>query len=90
MYISDDGEAVVHDAGSFTYSFSLTLSSDAPSSFEGELGHVRYYAKAVIDKPWKFDHEVKVPFTVINNLDLNQEPATIMVNLFNKFIWCWG
>jgi hypothetical protein len=46
-----------------------------PSSFEGVNGSVRYIAQATIDRPWKFNHESRTAFSVINNLDLNLEPA---------------
>ena len=42
--------------------------------FVATRGHVRYFIKATIDKPWKFDHNTKVAFTVLDTLDLNQEP----------------
>jgi hypothetical protein len=42
-----------------------------PSSFEGEHGSVRYTIKATLDRPWKFDHEVTVPFKVVTPIDLN-------------------
>ena len=40
--------------------------------FSGKFGHVRYYVKASIVKPWKFDHNTKVVFTVLDELDLNK------------------
>ncbi|CAL1529234.1 unnamed protein product [Lymnaea stagnalis] len=61
--------------GQHTFPFQLQLPTDLPPSFEGAYGYIRYWAKATIDKPWKFDHHTKRAFTVIPNLDLNQEPG---------------
>lgn len=45
-----------------------------PSSFEGNHGHIRYNIEAVLDIPWGFDKEFKVPFTVLKQEYLNQWP----------------
>ncbi|XP_029048517.2 arrestin domain-containing protein 3-like [Osmia bicornis bicornis] len=57
--------------GQHTYQFSFQLPQHIPSSFEHQYGHVRYTVKAVIDRPWKFDHQSKRAFTVVTILDLN-------------------
>ncbi|KAL1139742.1 hypothetical protein AAG570_006720 [Ranatra chinensis] len=57
--------------GEYSYPFSYTLPPLLPSSFEGEYGSIRYSVKAVIDRPWKFDHETKTSFIVVAPLDLN-------------------
>ena len=53
------------------YTFSFRLPNNIPCSFEHTNGYIRYTVKAVIDRPWKFDHECKAAFTVVSNLDLN-------------------
>lgn len=60
--------------GKHKYPFEFTLPEGLPSSFEGGTGHVRYQVSATIDKPWKFDHNTRRPFTVISILDLNRQP----------------
>ncbi|KAF4523318.1 hypothetical protein B566_EDAN011797 [Ephemera danica] len=60
--------------GEHAFPFNYVLPANIPSSFEGEHGHVRYTVRAVIDRPWKFDHETKMAFSVICPLDLNMDP----------------
>lgn len=65
------GDKIVLSEGEHCYPFTTTLPPKLPSSFEGEFGHIRYTVKVVIDRPWKFDHEIKSAFTVISPVDLN-------------------
>jgi hypothetical protein len=61
-------------AGEHSFLFSMMLPYNLPSSFEGKYGYVRYTVKATLDRPWKFNHEVKAAFTVLLHLDLNLLP----------------
>ncbi|CAD7093273.1 unnamed protein product [Hermetia illucens] len=61
-------------SGQHTYPFTCALPPTLPSSFEGEWGHVRYTIKVTLDRPWKFDQETKMAFTVISPVDLNLNP----------------
>ncbi|XP_025077865.1 uncharacterized protein LOC112554340 [Pomacea canaliculata] len=65
-------------AGRTTFPFCFGLPPNLPSSFEGAHGYVRYFVKAIIDKPWKFDYTFKRPFTVIGILDLNADANAVM------------
>ncbi|KOC69089.1 Arrestin domain-containing protein 3 [Habropoda laboriosa] len=58
--------------GFHMYPFTFQLPNNIPSSFEHSFGRVRYTVKAVIDRPWKFNHECKAAFTVVSPLDLNE------------------
>lgn len=61
-------------SGTHTYPFTCALPPTLPSSFEGEFGHVRYTIKVTLDRPWKFDQDMKMAFTVISPVDLNLNP----------------
>ncbi|KAH9523032.1 Arrestin domain-containing protein 3 [Bulinus truncatus] len=63
--------------GRHTFPFAFQLPLNLPSSFEDSVGHVRYIISCRIDRPWKFDHKTKRPFTVISDLDLNQTPGAM-------------
>ncbi|XP_059470737.1 arrestin domain-containing protein 17-like [Neocloeon triangulifer] len=68
-----DGEETL-EPGEYSFPFYYTLPKNLPSSFEGDFGFIRYTLKAVMERPWKFDHKAKVLFTVICPLDLNSFP----------------
>lgn len=72
-------------SGTHTYPFTCALPPTLPSSFEGEFGHVRYTIKVTLDRPWKFDQDMKMAFTVVSPIDLNLNPR-VKVNIFLSFI----
>ncbi|PSN50628.1 Arrestin domain-containing protein 17 [Blattella germanica] len=81
IVIKFKGEAHVHwtgteilPSGEHYYPFSMILPHHLPSSFEGDYGYIRYTVKAILDRPWKFDHEAKAAFTVLSHVDLNIDP----------------
>ncbi|KAK7866141.1 hypothetical protein R5R35_004789 [Gryllus longicercus] len=83
------GNEVFIEPGEHSYPFMTYLPPNLPSSFEGEFGHVRYTVKATLDRPWKFDQDVKAAFTVISPLDLNlQETAKNPVKLEKEKYFC--
>ncbi|XP_067002669.2 arrestin domain-containing protein 2 isoform X2 [Anabrus simplex] len=75
------------------FPFSTVLPPGLPSSFEGKYGHVRYTIKVTLDRPWKFNHEAKAIFTVIQHLDLNtelnvKEPVQLSADKYLCCLWC--
>ena len=67
-------------AGDYEYPFRLQLPENIPSSFVGEYGRIVYNIKAVVDRPWRFDHETVAFFTVDGIYDLNREPSASVRN----------
>ena len=61
--------------GSYELPFQLQLPLNIPSSFIGEYGKIVYRIKAVVDRPWRFDHETHTFFTVDGLYDLNMDPS---------------
>lgn len=78
------GNEIEIPAGKQVYNFTCTLPPVLPSSFEGQHGFVRYTIKVTLDRPWKFDQETKMAFTVINALDLNLNPSyRVLLEIYN-------
>lgn len=81
---SNHGTVIELSAGVHTYPFSYVLPPTLPSAFEGKFGHIRYGIKVTLDRPWKLDHEVKTPFTVISPIDLNLYPQLRVSVFFHR------
>ena len=70
-FLETGGESFFLPAGNYQYPFSFQLPFGLPSSFEGELGYVRYTIKIVVHRPWKFNYEAKAAIAVNSIYDLN-------------------
>ena len=81
------GPDSIHLVGRHRYPFTFTLPQNIPSSFEGLHGKVRYYLQAVIDKPWKMDDICTKAVTVLDIVDLNNNPKAkvSLVVRYNKY-----
>ena len=81
-------EGVVLLPGKYVYPFEFTLPPNIPSSFESDLGYIRYTIKGTIDRPCKFDHETKTAFTVVTPYDLNSDPrASVILLISYKYLF---
>uniref|UniRef100_A0A7E4W0E2 Arrestin_C domain-containing protein n=1 Tax=Panagrellus redivivus TaxID=6233 RepID=A0A7E4W0E2_PANRE len=65
-----DGEKQLNP-GVHRFPFLFTIPANCPPSYEGSVGFIRYYCKAKIDRPWKFDDTTRAGFTVLPHFDLN-------------------
>ena len=73
-------------AGRHEFPFTFTLPPNLPSSYESCYGEIRYTVKAVVDRPWKFNHESIRAFSVNAVLNLNMEPlASVSISLRTIF-----
>lgn len=80
---SKNGSEINLPAGEHSYPFTCALPPTLPSSFEGEWGHVRYTIKVTLDRPWKFDQDAKMAFTVVSPVDLNVNPRLKVCHMRN-------
>jgi len=75
VHVMGDGTQMQIAPGSYELPFQLQLPLNIPSSFIGEYGKIVYRIKAVVDRPWRFDHETHAFFTVDGLYDLNMDPS---------------
>ncbi|CAO1394873.1 unnamed protein product [Diamesa hyperborea] len=74
---SPNGTNIELPAGKHKYKFSCPLASHLPSSIETKQGFIRYSLEVSIDVPLGFKKELKIPFTVIKQDDMNSLPSTL-------------
>jgi len=88
--IGDSSNTMQIAAGDYEYPFTFTLPLSVPSSFVGEYGRIAYSIKAVIDRPWRFDHETVAFFTVVGVYDLNNDSSAGLPRTMgnNKMLGC--
>ncbi|KRT85285.1 hypothetical protein AMK59_168, partial [Oryctes borbonicus] len=67
-------DTIILPPGVHVYPFSMALPPTVPSSFEGMYGTIRYIAKFALERPWKWNQETKMAFTVVSPYDLNRFP----------------
>jgi len=67
------GPNPVLSVGEHSFPFEFRLPEEnLPTTFEGKHGHVKYWLKAILDRPWKEDRTVIEAFTVVERVDVNQ------------------
>ena len=67
------GPNPVLNAGEHSFPFEFRLPEEnLPSTFVGKNGYVKYWLKAILDRPWKDDKAVAEAFTVLERVDVNQ------------------
>ncbi|XP_062452328.1 arrestin domain-containing protein 2 isoform X2 [Rhea pennata] len=69
--VPDNGEVTVLPAGRHEFPFTFQLPQTLATSFEGKHGHVRYWVKAKLHRPWSMAKKAKKEFTVIEPIDIN-------------------
>ncbi|KAE8736843.1 hypothetical protein FOCC_FOCC017701 [Frankliniella occidentalis] len=92
-FVGGDSGEITLSPGDYVYAFQCLLPHSLPNSFEGEHGHIRYTARAIMHRPWKFDHAARAAFTLVAPLDLNMIPqAKVPIDMESSkhfcCLWC--
>nr|CAD7424192.1 unnamed protein product [Timema monikensis] len=72
--VMDSNNETILPMGDLSYPFSFTVPLNLPSSFETSKGSIRYTVKATLDRPWKFNQDVKEAISIMPLTDLNLIP----------------
>ncbi|XP_050400674.1 arrestin domain-containing protein 3 [Patella vulgata] len=80
-------------AGEYTFTEQYILPKNIPSSYEGEYGYVRYWAKAKVYRSrWKLDVTSEEAHFSINGVsDLNEYPEAqeVVIRSEQRTVCCW-
>lgn len=68
------------DAGEHVYNFEMQLPLDLPSTYDGQHGHIIYYANVIVIIPWGSDKDFEDRFYVFRDLDLNRFPSLRVIH----------
>lgn len=60
-------------AGEYSYTFHVILPDNLPTSFDGKYGQIHYEIITTIERTGRYPKVFKLPFTVIQPLDLNAD-----------------
>lgn len=71
------------EPGIYNFAFSLVLPILIPTSFEHKIGSIKYTVTVNVDRLSKFDYTFKVLFTIMQRVDLNNEPTELRVCYFD-------
>lgn len=79
------GPTIELPAGEHKYNYSYQLPDNLPSSLNISYGEIFYHIKVVLDIPWAFDEEIKVPLWILARYDLNLYPELKSPKEFETF-----
>ncbi|XP_065340815.1 arrestin domain-containing protein 17-like [Cloeon dipterum] len=84
IYVFQGGCDDALESGEHEFEFNIILPQDIPSSFESELGQIRYTISAIVETPWATDQEAIRTVTIVNPIDLNEGPQLAELISINK------
>ncbi|XP_061393221.1 arrestin domain-containing protein 3-like [Musca vetustissima] len=94
VYINNEtivrGEGVL-PVGVHTYTFTIVLPLECPTSCEGRYGHIRYGISLILNRILRFDNTYYIPLTVLKTVDLNLNPVFKVPLLGENYasLGCW-
>ncbi|XP_059219752.1 arrestin domain-containing protein 3-like [Stomoxys calcitrans] len=94
VYVNNEtlvrGEGML-PVGLHTYTFSVTLPAQCPTSCKGTYGHIRYGISLILNRVLRFDNVYHIPLTVLQTVDLNLNPVfkVPLLTEDNASVGCW-
>lgn len=74
-------------AGEYSYTFHVILPDNLPTSFDGKYGQIHYEIITTIERSGRYPKVFKLPFTVIQPLDLNADAIYRVSHSRAKCFW---
>ncbi|KAL7040023.1 hypothetical protein ACKWTF_000220 [Chironomus riparius] len=71
IFGQEDGPDLEISAGVHKYEFACQLPQHLPYSVTLKYAEINYYVEVVLDIPWQFDKEIKIPIKIMPYEDLN-------------------
>lgn len=87
MIYADTGSEITLQPGVQTCPLSFVLPNNVPSSFHGAYGFTRYKMKVVVDRINRLNDSIEIPIIVIRQLNLNNEPPEMKVEVTSSQWW---
>ncbi|XP_053695818.1 arrestin domain-containing protein 17-like [Sabethes cyaneus] len=75
--------------GTYSHGFACVLPDTLPASFEGKRGHIRYWLKATLERPWRQSKIHSLNFQLVRQLDLNNEILMPVRSELTKSLGYW-
>ncbi|XP_058454318.1 arrestin domain-containing protein 2-like [Malaya genurostris] len=88
LFQPNEKQAVVQP-GTYNHGFACKLPETLPASFEGKRGHIRYWLKATLERPWRQTKMHSLNFQVVRQLDLNNEILLPVRSELTKSLGYW-
>ena len=85
--MNEKGDDPTLEPGKHSFEFKIKLpDGPLPSSFEGEYGAIKYWVKGYIDRRFWFDDVLKIQFTVLDIIDVNERKYNVRMFLICSHI----
>lgn len=81
----EGGEVPMLTSGFHSFKFEFKFPLNCPHSFEGRHGFNRYFIRARLHRPWKYDHNAELSLPLENCLDVSHDDSPLEIQETKPF-----